>query len=1423
MNQPPTEDYRERPQRPRQEAICAGQAEALEQARQLAGRLAAMLESITDAFFTLNRDWQFTYLNTEAEKLLRRERGELLGKSLWDEFPDVRGSAVETTYREALENARPGVLEEFFYQPYGQWFEIRAFPSDEGLAVYFRNVTAQRQSREQLRLLEASLARINDLVIITNGGAWDEPEPRILFVNDAFTRVTGYAREEVLGRSPRFLQGPKSQRAELDRIRLALMRGEPVRAELINYKKSGEELWLEVDIVPVTGADGRPAYQVGVMRDATGRKREEDEARATEERYVRQRNALIALTDLPPLSPEDDGSAFHRITEMHARALGVARVSIWRYNSDRTAIRCVDLYELDSHRHSSGMVLSAGTCPAYFQAMEELDVIAADDALTDPRTCEFSSGYLIPLGITSMLDAPIHLGGGIAGVMCSEHVGPPRTWTGDEKTFAAAVANLVSLSLEGCERQRAEQAARETRQRFEVVARATNDAVWDWNLATNEIWWNEGFETLFGFKRSEIEPSAESWYHRIHPDDARRVLPGIRRIITEGGEHWSDEYRFLRADGRYAYVLDRGFVIRDESGRAVRMVGGMTDLSARKQSEQDLARLNRALHMLSACNEAVTRASGEHHLLEEICRLAVNTGGYRMAWVGYARNDARRSIEPVAWAGAEDGYLEKIRISWDEDCPTGRGPAGRTIRSGETVVCRDITVESAFFHWLQDATDRGYRSVICLPLRDGDRVFGLLGLYAPDVLQAAGDEIAMLRQMADDLAFGIGTLRSRQEMRRTEEVVLKVAQAVSSGTGSEFFDLLTLNMVEALGADGGLIGRLNVAELSITTLSFVLGGKLEENVTYGLAGTPCENVSEGNVCIFDRGVQEMFPDDHLLVVYGIHAYAGIPLKHRDGTVAGIMVVFFNAPLEETALVQSTLQIFATRASAELDRQLSDARIREQASLLDQARDAILVRELDHRITYWNKSAERLYGWTAGEVLGRSVDTLLYRDSEDFRAACRTVLATGEWLGELQQFARDGREITVEGRWTLLRDAAGQPRNILAINTDITEHRQLQQQFLRAQRLESIGTLAGGIAHDLNNVLAPISMSIELLRSEVTSERGRELLATLAGSARRGADMVSQVLSFARGMEGRRVEIHARRLVGDVENIVRDTFPKDITLDIRVPRSLWTLQGDPTQLHQVLINLCVNARDAMPGGGRISISAENLDLDAREAAREPGAKPGAYVRISVEDSGSGIPAQHLEKIFEPFFTTKEVGKGTGLGLPTSLAIIKSHGGFIRAASPAGRGARFDLFLPGLPGTGDTAPDHGDGPLPRGHGETVLIADDEEFIRRVTGRTLESFGYHVLLAANGDEAVALYRQHHRTISVVITDMMMPGMDGVSVIRALAAFDENVRIIASSGVTGHDARAREAGDYVRHFLPKPCSAETLLKVLKRVISDP
>ncbi|MCX6849642.1 MAG: PAS domain S-box protein, partial [Verrucomicrobia bacterium] len=336
---------------------------------------------------------------------------------------------------------------------------------------------------------------------------------------------------------------------------------------------------------------------------------------------------------------------------------------------------------------------------------------------------------------------------------------------------------------------------------------------------------------------------------------------------------------------------------------------------------------------------------------------------------------------------------------------------------------------------------------------------------------------------------------------------------------------------------------------------------------------------------------------------------------------------------------------------------------EKASLLELSRDAILVCGLDHRVTYWNKSAERLYGWTAAEAIGRLVTEIKDQNSEVFQQAFEKVMQAGEWDGELNQVGKDGRKLIVEGRWTLLRDAAGQPRSILVINTDITERKKVEEQLLRAQRMESLGTLAGGIAHDLNNALTPIMMSIELLKLHEQDALRLGVLATIENSARRGADMVRQVLSFSRGVEGQRVEVQAGHLLKGIEKIANETFLKNIRVSSDIPANLWIVQGDPTQIHQMLLNLCVNARDAMPNGGTLKLSAGNHLLDEQCATMIAGAKPGPYLIIDLEDSGTGMPPDVVDRIFEPFFTTKELGKGTGLGLSSALAIIKSHQGFI----------------------------------------------------------------------------------------------------------------------------------------------------------------
>jgi signal transduction histidine kinase/CheY-like chemotaxis protein len=455
------------------------------------------------------------------------------------------------------------------------------------------------------------------------------------------------------------------------------------------------------------------------------------------------------------------------------------------------------------------------------------------------------------------------------------------------------------------------------------------------------------------------------------------------------------------------------------------------------------------------------------------------------------------------------------------------------------------------------------------------------------------------------------------------------------------------------------------------------------------------------------------------------------------------------------------------------------------------------------------------------VLGKNATELLFKDrSRQFDAARQAIIQNGEWKGEMHQVRRDGNEIIVESRWTLVRDEQGKPKSILVINTDVTEKKRMESQFLRAQRMESIGTLAGGIAHDLNNVLSPIVMAIDMLQLRVTDENSKKWFEVLRANADRGASMVRQVLSFARGVEGERVALQPKHLIKEIVKILRETLPKSIEINFQVPNDLWIISADATQMHQVMMNLCVNARDAMPEGGSISIKAGNVFLDENYARMHLEAKAGRFVVITVTDTGPGMMPEVQSRIFEPFFTTKEMTKGTGLGLSTALTIVKSHGGFINVYSELHKGSQFSVYLPALetPGTVDSAAAQTD--LPLGHGELILVVDDEESIREITRGTLETFGYNVLTASDGTEALALYADKKNEIAVVLTDMVMPFMDGPATIRALQRMNPQVRIIAASGL-GTGLHAGEGTlEGVSVFLNKPYTAEKLLKTLAEVL---
>lgn len=504
-----------------------------------------------------------------------------------------------------------------------------------------------------------------------------------------------------------------------------------------------------------------------------------------------------------------------------------------------------------------------------------------------------------------------------------------------------------------------------------------------------------------------------------------------------------------------------------------------------------------------------------------------------------------------------------------------------------------------------------------------------------------------------------------------------------------------------------------------------------------------------------------------------------------------------------------------------ERKAAEEQIREQAALLDITGDAIIVRNLDHKILYWNHGAELLYNWKSDEAIGKQTQQLFQHESStEIGIAYTNVIENGEWSGELKQESKDGKKIIVESRWTLMNEKNGKPKSILVVNRDVTEQRHIEAQFRRAQRLENIGTLAGGIAHDLNNVLTPILMSIQALQKRHDDEKTQQSLSTIEMSARRGADIVKQVLTFARGTEGERTLLQPKHILREIEKITRETFPRSIEIRTNFPTNLWTITGDATQLHQIILNLLVNARDAMPNGGLINLAAENITLDESSTRLHLNAKPGNYVLLSVGDTGTGIKSEILDKIFDPFFTTKEIGKGTGLGLSTVIAIVKSYGGFVTVNSTIGKGTEFKVFIPAT--HIEISDDKVDKKrhLPTGRGESILFVDDELSIREITKETLEVYGYRIQTAKDGIEALTLIEKDRNKFRLVLTDMMMPNMDGGSLIRALQRLTPDIKIIAVSGITDQEILEKIKKSRVEAFLPKPIQTDNLLRILDSVL---
>ena len=494
-------------------------------------------------------------------------------------------------------------------------------------------------------------------------------------------------------------------------------------------------------------------------------------------------------------------------------------------------------------------------------------------------------------------------------------------------------------------------------------------------------------------------------------------------------------------------------------------------------------------------------------------------------------------------------------------------------------------------------------------------------------------------------------------------------------------------------------------------------------------------------------------------------------------------------------------------------------------LFENAIEGIFQATPEGRLITANPALARVLGYSSTKEAIGMVDDILVQLCPD-RSRIQELRGELETKGLVTGFetlatCSDGRRPWVSLNCRSVRNPGG-PMHLEGTVEDITERKKLETQLLRAQRLDGLGRLASGIAHDLNNILLPILISPGLLRERLTDELSRDIVDSIEVSARRGADIVRQLLTFGRGSEGERVAVQLPGLVNEMLSIMRETFPKSINLRSTIPAEAWPVHGDQTQLHQVLLNLCVNARDAMPGGGDLLLAVENCEVDEAMARANAGARPGRHVLFRVADTGMGIAPEHLDKIFDPFFTTKEVGQGTGLGLSTVLGIVNSHGGFIQIESLVGCGTQFRVYLPACaslePSVPAAAPDG-----PPGHGELILLVDDERAVRHATRLILERHGYRVVEARDGEDALDRFQQHGSDVALAVVDLLMPRMDGVELIRQLRLLPGYCPpIIAITGVGQSPLVAQLKRLADMPIMEKPFAAEALLQAVARQLSQ-
>jgi two-component system cell cycle sensor histidine kinase/response regulator CckA len=1015
----------------------------------------------------------------------------------------------------------------------------------------------------------------------------------------------------------------------------------------------------------------------------------------------------------------------------------------------------------------------------------------------------------------------------------------------------------------GClDRQYLQQSLRASEAKLSGILNSAIAAICSFRIASGHWqyeYWSVGCEQLFGYPRCAYK-DPQFWLNHVYPEDRRRVLrPLLKKVYAE--EQATAEYRFYHADGSLHWIRS------DYDSRRVAddcwVVTTINyDITDRKVLERDRDRFL----TVGSDLRVITDRHGYFRWVSPTFEQALGWTVAEMTavpWADFVHPDdlAASQVEITELFKGQDTFafenryrhkdgtyrwlLWKARL-YPEDGHVYGGAIDITDRKLSEAALRE---SEAKYRLLFDSMDEGFCLVEVLFDPQGNAIdhrfldvnpsfgyhTGLVnakGRCAHDLVpnldkswsetyaqvSASGQAVRFenyvkaLHRWFDVFVFPFSTPEQHQVAvlfrnvteRRQAEVALQDSERKLRAIFNSTFEFIGL-----LNTDG------TVLDINHTAL-LVIEAEREAVIGQPFWLTPW---------------WDHFPDQRDRLRQAIaRAAQGETIRMEnqhiwaDGTKA--WVDFSIMPVLDE---QGNVVLLVPEGRDITQRKEAERKIREQAALLDIASDAITVRDFDQHILYWNQGAERLYGFTATEALGQRAYDLLRCDTARQGDMMATLLDQGEWQGELEKLTKTEQRVMIAARWTLVRDEANQPKLLLAVETDITEKKALEAQFYQAQRLESLGRLASGIAHDLNNVFTPIVTLAQLLRlsQRHLDDKAQGHLRLLEASAKRGASMVQQILSITRSSSGNRAELDLGPLLQDVTQMLEQSLPPNITLQPLFPDStdcpadprlapclrVW---ADPTHLHQVVMNLAINARDAMPAGGILTIAAEPVYVEAAQAQAHLDAQEGPYVRLTVADTGTGIDPEVRDRIFDPFFTTKPPGQGTGLGLATVLGIVKASDGFIHIDSRADQGTQVQVYLPALAqGESDDSTLADDDPQP-GQGDYILLVEDDDAVQEAVRSLLVSYNYNVLVAANGIEALQSFAHHPPDL--VVLDIMMPGMDGITLVRHLKAAQPNLKVVATSGLPAYQDSSLAAG--ANAFLPKPYNLRDLLTTLATLL---